>query len=168
MSNWARKYFGLYIDGRDKVGDVIDYTAPVLEVQTEDFRAGGMDMATPMDMGMAPMEAGWSMGEDPEVLALFGIKKDGKKIAVFVRSAIEDDETGRVRPVVEELRGKLTKVDPGTKSGGAFNANSYTMKLSYYRYEVNDEIIHEIDPPNLVRVINGVDQLAEYRRALGK
>ncbi|GAA03237.1 phage major tail tube protein [Photobacterium leiognathi] len=166
MSN-VRKKFGLYIGGRDKVGEVQEYTPPVLEVMTEDFRAGGMDMAIAMDMGMSPMSATWTMAEDKDVLSLFGLTQ-GRPVAVFVRSALHDDETGTVVPALEELRGKLTKVDHGTKTSGSYTPTSFEMKLSYYRYEQAGAVIHEIDPKNMVRIINGVDQLAEFRSALGK
>jgi len=167
MSNWVRKYQGLYIDAMEKVGSMLEYTAPVMEVQTEEYRAGGMDMAVPMDMGMNSMSASFTIGEDPDVLGLFGIKKDGKKIPLFVRSHLEEDETGETKAVVEELRGIMTKVDKGTQSSGSFQSTTCEMKVTYYKYEVGGKTIHEIDPTNMVRIINGTDQLQDARANLG-
>ncbi|WP_305817500.1 phage major tail tube protein [Photobacterium leiognathi] len=166
MSNWARKYSGLFIGGRSKVGDVVDYTAPVLEVVTEDFRAGGMDMPIAMDMGMNAISAGWTMGEDPDVLGLFGLKQ-GADMAVFVRSTLENDATGEVKQVVEELRGQLTKVDNGTWSAGKYTPTTFEMKLRYYKKIIDGTVIHEIDPVNMVRTINGVNQLEKHKFILG-
>jgi P2 family phage contractile tail tube protein len=166
MSNWVRKYQGLYIDSIQKVGSMIEYTAPVLEIITEDFRAGGMDAAVPMDMGMNPLTASFTAGEDADMLARFGIK-DGSKVPVFIRSHLEDEVTGATKTVIEELRGLLTKVDHGTKTSGAFQATTFEMKLFYYRYEADGSNVHEIDPVNMVRLINGTDQLVEARAALG-
>ncbi len=168
MSNWARKKSGLYADGWDKVGSLIEYTPPILEVETEDFRAGGMDMSVPMDMGMAAMEASFTIGEDKDILSMFGIKKNGKKIPLYIRSHLENDITGEKKSVKEELRGIITKIDQGTKTSGSFTPMTVSIKLSYYKYEMDEQIIHEIDPLNLIRTIDGVDQLADTRASLGK
>ncbi|AIW21358.1 phage major tail tube protein [Vibrio coralliilyticus] len=167
MSNWVRKKYGLYIAGRDKVGAIVDHTPPVLEVITEDFVSGGMDMPIPMDMGMNPISTSWTMGEDTDTLRLFGLIP-GKKVTVFVRGLLMDDESGDTKEVIEEYRGILTKIDRGTYSPNSSAPYTYEMKLSYYRYEVNGEDIHEIDPKNMIRKIDGVDQLAAARKALGK
>ncbi len=168
MSNWARKYQGLYADGKEKIASLIEYTPPVPEILTEDFRSGGMDMPVSMDMGMAAMESTFTIGEDPEILTLFGIKEDGKKIPFFIRSHLENDFTGETKNVIEELRGKVTKIDHGTKSGGSFSPTTITIKPMYYKYESDGTTIHEFDPVNMVRIINGVDQLASARASLGK
>ena len=42
-----------------------------------------------------------------------------------------------------------------------------TLALRYYKLEIDGETIHEIDVENMTRVINGTDQLAARRRALG-
>lgn len=168
MSNWARKYQGLYADGKEKIASLIEYTPPVPEILTEEYRAGGMDIAISMDMGMAAMEASFTIGEDPDILALFGIKEDGKKVPFFIRSHLENDVSGATKTVVEELRGLVSKIDNGTKSGGSFTATTVTIKPSYYKYEVGGTTIHEFDPINMIRIVNGVDQLAEARASLGK
>jgi len=167
MSNWVRKYQALYIAGMQRVGSLTEYTGPVLEVITEDFRGGGMDMATPMDMGMAPMAASFTVSEDTALLATFGIKVVGQMVPLFVRAHLEDEETGETKTVIETLRGKITKIDPGTKSSGSYQATTVEMKLSYYS-KLDDKILaYEIDPINMVRRINGIDQLATARASLG-
>lgn len=167
MSNFVRKYQALYIAGAQKVGSLTDYTPPVLEVLTEDFRSAGMDSPVPMDMGMAPMVASFTISEDPVVLGMFGIKVVGQMVPLFIRSHLEDEETGETKPVIETLRGIISKVDPGTKSAGTHQATTVEIKLSYYANLVGKVLIHEIDPKNMVRRINGIDQLAAARSSLG-
>ena len=167
MSNWVRKYQALYIAGAQRVGSLTEYTAPVLEVITEDFRGGGMDMATPMDMGMAPMAASFTISEDPVVLGMFGLKVVNQMVPLFIRAHLEDEESGETKQVIETLRGIITKIDPGTKSAGAHQATTVEMKLSYYANLVGKVLIHEIDPKNMVRRINGIDQLSLARASLG-
>ncbi len=44
---------------------------------------------------------------------------------------------------------------------------TFTMKLDYYKREQNGVVLYEIDVPNMIRIINGKDQLAERRNAIG-
>ena len=41
------------------------------------------------------------------------------------------------------------------------------MDVTYYKLEIDGRVMFEIDPINCVRVIDGVDQLADVRNALG-
>ena len=168
MSNWARKYQGLYADGREKIASLLEYTPPVPTVITEDFRAGGMDMAISMDMGMEKLEASFTIGEDPDILGLFGIKQDAKQVPIFIRSHLENDITGEQKTVIEELRCKVVSIDMGTKTAGSFSPTTVTLSPMYYKYESGGKVIWELDPINMVRIINGVDQLAKARASLGK
>ncbi|MFV0576055.1 MAG: phage major tail tube protein [Vibrio sp.] len=167
MSKSIRKYNGVYLDGVSKVSDVTDYTPPVLELLTEEWRAGGMFTPTHMVMGMAALSSSFVAGEDIDFLKRFGVIKNGKHIACFVKGSLEDDLTGTVTAVEDELRGKLTKVDRGTFSPGSVNLTTYEFSVDYYRYAQDGKTIHEIDPPNMVCIIDGVDLLADHRAALG-
>ncbi|MCV9986413.1 phage major tail tube protein, partial [Burkholderia pseudomallei] len=52
------------------------------------------------------------------------------------------------------------------KPGGP-SESKYNAALSYYEAAIDGAVIHEIDAFNMIRVIDGVDQLAEVRKALG-
>lgn len=41
------------------------------------------------------------------------------------------------------------------------------MSLSYYRLVCNGETLIEIDIPNFVEIVGGVDRLAQQRRDIG-
>jgi len=41
------------------------------------------------------------------------------------------------------------------------------MSVTYYKLEIDGRVMYEIDVVNMVQVINGVDQLAGDRAALG-
>lgn len=43
----------------------------------------------------------------------------------------------------------------------------HSIGLTYYKLEVDGRTVYEIDPIGMRRVINGVDQLAAQRSALG-
>lgn len=160
------KNFNLFVDGRGYAGNVSEYTAPTLAVQTEDFRAGGMDAPVAVDMGMEALEASFVLtAYDFDVLQLFGIVEGGV-VNFTARGAVESYD-GVVKAAIHRLRGKITRVERGTWSAGQMAPLTITVRLDYYAEELDGRQLHQIDVPNMVRVINGVDQLAARRAALG-
>ncbi|MNR67663.1 Phage tail tube protein FII [compost metagenome] len=43
----------------------------------------------------------------------------------------------------------------------------HALKLVYYKLEIDGRVMYEIDPINMIQVVDGVDQLAAERSALG-
>lgn len=161
-----RKNFNMFVDGRGYAGQVEEFNPPKLTLQTEEFRAGGMDVPIDLTMGMEKMTADWSMKTyDRDVLSLFGVK-EGSIIPVTVREALESFD-GTVTTVVRNLRGKITELDEGTSKPGEAAVLKITMSLVYYKMTHGGRVVHEIDAENMVRIINGVDQLSAIRSALG-
>lgn len=159
------KNMNLFVDGQGKAGKVEEFSPPKLVVQEEDYRAGGMDAAIGVDMGMEKLEASFVMIDyDADVLKLFGMS-DGSAVRLTARGAAVNDE-GEVVPVVVNLRGRLVEVDPGTWKPGESAKTTHRVSCRYYKQTVSGEVVHEVDVDNMVRVINGVDQLAAQRSAL--
>jgi P2 family phage contractile tail tube protein len=156
----------LFVDGTNFAGDVLSVTLPKLKVKTEEHRAGGMDAPIDMDMGLEKLEAGFSCsGARREVLGKFGLADQTAFFGTF-RGAFKGQK-GEVKKVVATYRGQLIEADPGDWKPGDKAEFKYGLSLSYYKLEINDTLVHEIDPVNSVRVIDGVDQLAAVRTALG-
>ncbi len=65
------------------------------------------------------------------------------------------------------LRGTLKEVDMGDWKAGDKAEFKYGIAVTYYKFEVGGEVIYEIDPVGMKRVINGTDQLASQRADLG-
>lgn len=65
------------------------------------------------------------------------------------------------------MRGGLKEVDMGDWKPGEKAESKHNMALTYYKLEVDGRLIYEIDMVGMVLVIDGVDQLAEERSALG-
>lgn len=161
-----RKNFNLFVDGRGYAGQVDEFNAPKLTLQTEEFRAGGMDLPIDVTMGMEKLVADFSLkAYDRNVLALFGVV-EGSNVPLTVREALESFD-GAVTPVVHTMRGKITELDPGTSKPGELPLLKATLTLTYYKMQHGDQVVHEIDAENMVRVINGIDTLANIRTALG-
>lgn len=160
------KNYALFVDGRGYAGQVTEYNAPELALLTEDHRAGGMDAPVAIDMGMEGLETSFTLASyDADVLALFGIVQ-GASVPLTARGAAESYD-GTVKPVIHNMRGRITRIARAAWTGGAAAAITITMRLDYYRETVNDVVISEIDVVNMIRVINGVDRLAQQRAAIG-
>ena len=166
MTNLLRNC-SLEVDGRSFPRRIKTLQLPKLTIKTEDYRAGGMDAAVKVDMGMEPLEAGFTMSSiDAELLKLFGLTKEKETPLVF-RGALRDDD-GTVTAVLVSMRGQVTELDPGDWKPGEISETKYMASLRYYKFEHPvGTPVHEIDIDNYRRVIDGVDQLAEMRQALG-
>ena len=155
-----------FVDGRGYAGDVEELTPPVLKLAMEEFRGGGMDMPDDIEVGMEKMEASFSLKNySPELLKLFGFTP-GQTVPLTFRGELRRRD-GTVEGVVMRMRGKLRGLDSGSWKPGAMAMLKGMMTLTYFEQVVAGEQVHEIDVPNMVRRINGVDQLAASRAALG-
>lgn len=160
-----RKNFNLFVDGRGYAGQVEDFNAPKLTLQTEEFRAGGMDVPVDVTMGMEKMTCDFSLkAYDLDVLAKFGVA-EGVVVPFVAYEALESFD-GTVTQITHNMRGKITELDPGTSKPGEIPLLKCTMSLTYYKMQHGSTVVHEIDAENMVRIINGSDALAAIRGAL--
>lgn len=160
------KNLNLWVDGRGLAGQVENFTPPQLTLLTEDFRAGGMDMPTEIEMGMEKLEASFNLvSYEANVLALFGVSA-GQQVPFVMRGALVSHD-GNVSSLAITMRGKIKGINQGTLTPGQKPSLEFTLALNYYKHEQAGNVIHDIDADNMVRVVNGVDQLAAQRSALG-
>ncbi|MEE8875069.1 MAG: phage major tail tube protein [Pseudomonas helleri] len=128
--------------------------------------AGGGSAGLVVFMGLEKLEASFTTnGIRREVLKYFGAFDQTGFNASF-RGAFKGQK-GTVTGVVATLRGGLREVDPGEWSAGSKAEFKYAVDVTYYKLEIDGRVMFEIDPINCVRVIDGVDQLAAVRSALG-
>lgn len=147
-------------------GEVPSFTQPKVTLKTEEFRGGGMDGSIEMDMGLEKMESSFTCtGVRKEALKYFGLANGNAFDATF-RGTFKGKggvETGTVSTV----RGMLKEVDMGDWKSGDKAEFKYSVAVTYYKLEVDGVVIYEIDPVNSIRIIDGVDQLTQYRTNLG-
>ena len=156
----------LFVDGVSFQGDVPSLTLPKLTLQMEEHRGGGMDAPVELDMGMEKQEANFTTtGVRRESLKFFGLA-DGTAFNGTFRGAYKGLK-GKVTPVIVTLRGTLKEVDMGDWKAGDKAEIKHAVGLTYYKLDVDGRTVYEIDPLGMRRVINGVDQLAAQRSALG-
>lgn len=156
----------LFVDGRGYAGRVQQVTLPKLSVKTEEHRAGGMDAPVEIDMGMEKLECGFTMGSvDADLLRRWGLAS-GETTPLVFRGALQSEDGG-VKAVTATCRGLLREIDYGDWAPGEKAELSAMMAVRRYRLEIDGATIHDIDVDNMVRIVNGTDQLAAQRAALG-
>jgi uncharacterized protein len=158
--------FNLFVDGTSYAGVASQVTLPKLKLKTDDHRGGGMDAPVKMDTGMEALEAGFSMtGVSKDALRFFGLADQTAFNGVF-RGAFKDQK-GAVVAAIATFRGLLHEVDMGDWKPGEKADTKYNVGCSYYKLEVDGKAIYEIDVVAGTRVIDGKDQLAAVRQAMG-
>ena len=156
----------LFVDGRGYAGRVSEVNLPKLTVKTEEYRDGGMDAPVEIDMGLEKLECNFSTSSiDAALLQSWGLAP-GNPVPVTFRGALESED-GAVKAVVARVRGQVKEVDWGTWKPGEKAPLKCMIAVRYYEMTIDGAQIHEIDVPNMKRVVNGVDRLAEQRAALG-
>jgi P2 family phage contractile tail tube protein len=171
------KNFNAFVDGKGFAGRIEEIQLPKLTLKTEEFRAGGMDVPVQIDLGMEKMEAELTFAEyDPDMFRLFGITGGSTSggnagISFTLRGGMQS--TGSAESVVINLRGIIKELDAGTWKAGEKSTLKCIVAAHYYRLTIgggsaanNHELI-EIDAENMIRKINGSDQLSSLRSAIG-
>lgn len=157
--------FTVMIDGRGYAGRADEVALPVMSLVTEEHRAGGMDMGVEVDMGMEVMELSVTLSDyDEEVVAGFGMLGAGVPLRILGAIQRQGEEAQRVEV---RVLGNLKSRDPGTFATGAKQTTSLVYTCRKYVETINGREVVNIDAENMVRVIDGVDQLASQRAAIG-
>ena len=156
----------MFVDGVSFSGDVPSMTLPKLSIKTEEYRGGGMSGPVDLPTGLEKLEAAFTTnGVRREALKFFGLADQTACNLVF-RGSFKGQK-GTVKAVTVTLRGSLKEVDMGDWKPGDKAEIKHAVAVTYYKLEIDGRVMYEIDFANMVQVINGVDQLAAERSALG-
>lgn len=159
------KNFNAFIDGRGYAGRVDEIVLPKLTIKTEEHRAGGMDIPVEIDMGMEKLECEITFSEyDDELFRLFGLT-NGNAVSITLRGAMQAD--AQAEAVIVNLRGSFREIDSGNWKAGDKTTLKCMIAVRYYRLNIDGDNIIEIDAENMVRMINGEDQMSSIRQAIG-
>lgn len=160
------KKFNLFIEAKGYAGEVDELQLPKLAIKTEDFQGGGMDAPMEIDVGVEKLNATISLtGYDPDVIASWGLA-EGNDLQLQARGALESAD-GSVEAVVVTMHGKINGLEMDPWKPAATSKLKFTINCRYYAYRQDGRTLIEIDIKNFKRVINGVDQLAGMRSAIG-
>ncbi len=159
--------FNLFVNGRDKAGTITELTLPSLEMKTEDYKSGGMDVPIAVEGGgMEALTATFVLAEyDSQILGNFGFKESGP-VQLEARGAGKYHNS--LSAYIVRMSGIISKVEWGNWKAGDTNMNQpFTVKCNYLLIEIDGRTVVEIDAINLKRVIDGEDQLSAIRAILG-
>lgn len=165
MNPKSLKNFNVFVDGVGYAGRVTEGAPPKITVKTEEHIAGGM--AAPVDVDAGTVEKltfEVTLAEyNPAVHSLIG--KDD--VSVVFRAA-QGQNDAEVEAVIITVRALLREVGQGSLKPAAGKTElKLAFTASYYKLDIGAATVVEIDAVNMKRVIGGVDQLANQRRALG-
>ncbi len=158
-------HFDILIDGRTMFGRCEEITLPVLEVNTEDYRGSGFDTPLVLDRGLNKLECTIVMAEYDQ-LVMRRFMSVGLPLSLIARGAITLQ--GISGYISASMRGQIVKMDMGTWKPGDNSNLTLSIVCSYYRLEMDGFEVMEIDVANMVRRVNGNDQLAMARLAILK
>lgn len=160
------KNMNLFVDGHGYAGNVEEITLPKLTMKMEEFRNGGMDAPIEVEMGMEKLELSFSLTKfDADVLKLFGLAPGSSKPINIRGSLLSED--GTEKPVIINAQGMIKESDFGSWKPGDKATLKGSVAVKYYKLTIDGNVVHEIDVINMIRKINGVDQLAQTRKNLG-
>lgn len=160
-------HYNVFLDGISFIGETKEIDLPKLTRKMEGHRGGGMNGEVSVDLGMEPMEMTHTYaGHIREVYQSFGISKvDG--VMLRFAGSYQRPDTGAVDAVEVVVRGRHKEIDPGKAKSGDVTELKVQSVLTYYKLTINGQVDVEIDLLNMVETSNGVDRLAEQRKAIG-
>lgn len=159
------KNFNAFVDGRGYAGRIDEIILPKLSIKTEEYRGGGMDIPVAIDMGMEKLEAELNFAEyDSELFRLFGLV-DGNGVSITLRGGLQG--IGEAEAIVINLRGQFKELDLGNWKPADKAKLKCTISIRYYKLTIDLRELIEIDAENMIRKINGIDQMSSLRSALG-
>lgn len=157
--------FTAFVDGVGQAGKIDELTLPTLDLVTEEHRAGGMDIPVDVDLGMQLMTCGMVLSSyELSNFTAYGALNAG--VSLTVRGAIQRQGEA-AQAVIIRMTGTGKTIDRGSWSAGSKATKTVTYTLTKYSETVNGEEVVYIDAENMIRRINGVDQLEGQRAALG-
>lgn len=161
--------FTMFMDGLDFGIDTEEVELPLPTPVTQEYRGGGQDLGINLPMSaIEALEVTVKMaGHNPDVLARMA-QAPGITTRVTFRGGVMREQDGGIAAHVCIVEGALNgssrdRWQRGEKSGLEFKLNG----VKYYRYEADTRVIHELQVWPPVRIINGVNQLAQLNQALG-
>lgn len=163
------KHLNLFMDGGNWIGVTEDYTPAKLSQKFEAYRGGGMMGAANIHMGLddSALDTSFTFGGvEADLVKRMGVAKiDG--VALRFAGSFQRDDTGEVVPVEIVQRGRFKELDRGTFKSGDNSQSKISMVNTYYKETMNGVVLCEIDLINMIWIVDGVDLMAEHRKAIG-
>ena len=163
------KHLNMFQDGENWIGVAEDYTPAKLSQKFEAYRGGGMMGAANIHMGLedGALDTSFTFGgAEAAIVKRMGLAKiDG--VALRFAGSFQRDDTGEIVSVEIVQRGRFKELDRGTFKSGDNTQSKVSMVNTYYKETMNGVVLCEIDLLNMIWIVDGVDLMAEHRKAIG-
>ncbi|MFQ2659327.1 phage major tail tube protein [Aeromonas caviae] len=163
------KHGNIFMDGENWIGVAEDFTPAKLSQKFEAYRGGGMMGAANIHMGLedGALDTSFTFGgAEVALVKRMGLAKiDG--VALRFAGSFQRDDTGEIVSVEIVQRGRFKELDRGTFKSGDNTQSKVSMVNTYYKETMNGVVLCEIDLLNMIWIVDGVDLMAEHRKAIG-
>ncbi|MEL5405999.1 phage major tail tube protein [Serratia nevei] len=163
------KYLNLFNDANSYQGVIEEITLPKLTRKLEAFRGGGMGGSASVDLGLddGALDAEITLGGiEAQIYKQWGIAKVDGVLLRFAGS-FQRDDTAEIIAVEVVMRGRFSEFDHGNYKQGDNTQTKLSAKNTYFKLTWDGSVLMEVDTVNMVEIVDGVDRLAEHRRAIG-
>ncbi|MEZ6972582.1 MULTISPECIES: phage major tail tube protein [unclassified Aeromonas] len=163
------KHLNMFLDGGNWIGVAEDFTPAKLSQKFEAYRGGGMMGAANIHMGLedGAIDTSFTFGGlEADLVKRMGTPKiDG--VTIRFAGSVQRDDTNEVVAVEIVQRGRFKELDRGTLKSGDNSQSKVSMVNTYYKETMNGVDLVEIDLINMIWIVDGVDLMAEHRKAIG-
>ena len=159
----------VYIDDTDFIAKASEVDLPKIKFKYADTKALGLYAESELPTGLDKMESRFMFNSIyGDFLAI--ASEPFKAHKVIVRGTMQSWTTDGVSsevPVKAELKGFFKEFDAGKIKGREGSEAEATMNVIYFKLEVDNKEIIEIDTINNIYKVKGVDRLKDYKANLG-
>lgn len=162
--------FRVYIDGSSDVKGLTDIKLPSFESMKETVKGAGIageyESPTVGHFGSQKL----TLNSRTLTLEFLNLLKQ-KAYKLDCRGALQEYDSAQGRQIIKKARvlvqGPAVKVDPGKFESGTAVGGSADIEVMYLKLELDGRTVVEYDKLNFIYIVDGQDQMAEIRAALG-
>lgn len=155
--------FNAFVDGTGYFGLVSMGKIPALKLKTAAHRGAGMDAPVAVDMGMEALQSELTFDEwNRDMVAGFATR-----VPMVLRPAAMGEDDFVADAWIYTMRIRIAAIDVDDLKPGEAAKMKITGEVDRLKIEKNGETLFDVDVETGKRVIGGVDQMADMRRAMG-
>ena len=159
--------FTVWIQDIGKIGEAPEFQPPEIQIETEDFRGGGMDGTVEIPMGIQKIEFDFNLHTwDEQIWQNLGYGPGSLDVPITFRGYLLT-AGGAEKSVLIETHSLIKAIKPGKVQAGKKVDMTISVAANYYRHNIDGIDVTEIDVFNKITIIGGVDKSANARRILG-
>ncbi len=158
----------MFVNGTSMIGKAEEVTPPKLSMKLEEYRGAGMPGSASVFMGLdsGALDLEFTLG-GLETTVLSQMYTSISAVQLRFAGSFLDDATGNTVGCEIQVRGRLTELDWGSAKPGENTQHKYTMKNTYCRVTIADEVFFEADILNSKLQAYGRDIMEAHRKNLG-